>query len=34
MFTYKKIITTSAALLLGASLSFSALAADDPSIKR
>ncbi|MCF6236661.1 MAG: hypothetical protein L3J70_09875 [Gammaproteobacteria bacterium] len=33
MFTYKKIITTSAALLLGASLSFSALAADDPSIK-
>ncbi len=33
MFIYKKIITTSAALLLGASLSFSALAADDPSIK-
>ncbi len=33
MFTYKKIATTCTALLLGASLSFSVFAADDPSIK-
>ena len=33
MSTYKKITTTCTALLLGASLSFSVSAADDPSIK-